>query len=393
MAILFLKGHDRAGRRSNTRTGADPRDARQPGCFTANTGDGPTAANIPGVVAGLDMLYRKYGSKKVAWADLIAPAIEYAEKGYVLDEALPTSIAEGRKFFAEVSRRPRRSICPAARRRGRRRGSSTRTTPTTLRAIARDGAETFYRGAIARRIADDMARHGGLITLDDLAQYRAIERRPLVGRYRDHTVYSAPPPVSYRRAARRDAADPGELPAAGRRDLRDGRGLPALRDRGLEGARPGTAHRGSGALRGQPGPAPRCRRTRSNGSSGSIRRRPRSDRNVPEEGGQARTDRPRDDGVRGRGRRRQHDRDHADAEHVGRQLLRIGGARLSLQQSPARRRRTRPGRFLPLTRSSSTSVPTLLFRRHRAPRRPACPGSPSRRPATRGFPRRSTTSS
>ena len=41
-----------------------------------------------------------------------------------------------------------------------------------------------------------MAAHGGLITLDDLAQYRAIERRPLAGRYRDHAVYSAPPPVS-----------------------------------------------------------------------------------------------------------------------------------------------------------------------------------------------------
>jgi gamma-glutamyltranspeptidase/glutathione hydrolase len=49
---------------------------------------------------------------------------------------------------------------------------------------------------VARRIASDMDAHGGLITLDDLAQYRAIERRPLVGRYRDHTVYSAPPPVS-----------------------------------------------------------------------------------------------------------------------------------------------------------------------------------------------------
>jgi gamma-glutamyltranspeptidase/glutathione hydrolase len=67
---------------------------------------------------------------------------------------------------------------------------------TTLRAIAKEGAETFYRGAVARRIAEDMSKNGGLITLDDMAQYRAIERRPLIGRYRDHGIYSAPPPVS-----------------------------------------------------------------------------------------------------------------------------------------------------------------------------------------------------
>ena len=47
----------------------------------------------------MDMLYRRFGSRKVAWADLIAPAIEYAENGYELDEALPTSIAEGRAYF------------------------------------------------------------------------------------------------------------------------------------------------------------------------------------------------------------------------------------------------------------------------------------------------------
>ena len=66
----------------------------------------------------------------------------------------------------------------------------------TLRAIAKDGAETFYRGAIARRIAADMKAHGGIIEFDDLAQYRAIERKPLAGRFRDYWVFSVPPPVS-----------------------------------------------------------------------------------------------------------------------------------------------------------------------------------------------------
>jgi gamma-glutamyltranspeptidase len=161
----------------------------------ASSGDGPAAANIPGVVAGLDELYRRYGSKKIAWADLIAPAIEHAEKGFVLDEALPTSVAEGRRYFEKY---------PAAKKIYLPDGKLpkpgdrfvNKDYAATLRAIAQGGAQAFYRGEIARRIAADMERNGGLITVDDLAQYRAIERRPLAGRYRDHAVYSAPPPVS-----------------------------------------------------------------------------------------------------------------------------------------------------------------------------------------------------
>lgn len=157
--------------------------------------DGPAAANIPGVVAGLDVLYRRFGSRKIAWSDLIGPAIEYAEGGYDLDEALPTTIAEGRRFF-EKYEAARRIYLPEGRIPSAGDRFVNRDYANTLRAIARDGADTFYRGAVAKRIADDMSRHGGLITLDDLAQYRAIERRPLTGRYRNHVVFSAPPPVS-----------------------------------------------------------------------------------------------------------------------------------------------------------------------------------------------------
>ena len=161
----------------------------------AATGDGPAAANIPGVVAGLDHLYRKYGSRKVTWAALLARAIEHADEGYVLDEALPTSIAEGRRFFEKYPA-SKRIYLPggAAPKPGDR--FVNKEYARTLRAIAGGGAQAFYRGDIARRIVADMSRNGGLITLDDLAQYRAIERKPLAGRYRDHAVYSSPPPVS-----------------------------------------------------------------------------------------------------------------------------------------------------------------------------------------------------
>jgi gamma-glutamyltranspeptidase / glutathione hydrolase len=194
MAVLYLKGM------------AEPiaidykdqvpiRATRDNPLVTAGTGAGASAANIPGVVAGLDHLYRKYGSKTVSWADLIAPAVEYAENGFELDQALPTSIAEGRRLFEKYPAAARIYL-PGGRIPSAGERFVNQDYASTLRSIAKDGADTFYRGVIAKRIADDMAKNGGLITVDDLAQYRAIERRPLMGRYRDHTVFSAPPPVS-----------------------------------------------------------------------------------------------------------------------------------------------------------------------------------------------------
>ena len=163
--------------------------------LASSTGDGASAANIPGVVAGLDLLYRNYASKRIPWSDLVAPAIDFAESGYELDTALPTTIAEGRKLF-EKYRASARIYLPDGKvpKAGDR--FVNKDYAATLRTIAKDGADAFYRGSIARRIAEDMSKNGGLITVDDLAQYRAIVRRPLAGRYRDHQIYSSPPPVS-----------------------------------------------------------------------------------------------------------------------------------------------------------------------------------------------------
>jgi gamma-glutamyltranspeptidase len=157
--------------------------------------DGPAAANIPGVVAGLDHLYKHYGSGKVTWASLIEPAIRLAEEGFVLDEALPTSIAEGRQFlqkYAEAAKifLPGGEVPKPGDR------FVNKDYAATLRAIAKDGADTFYRGAIAKKIAADMDESGGIISYADLAQYRAIERTPVEGRYRGHALFAPGPPVA-----------------------------------------------------------------------------------------------------------------------------------------------------------------------------------------------------
>ncbi len=157
--------------------------------------DGPTVANIPGVVAGLDLLYQKYGSKKVTWAELLAPAIELAENGFILDEALPTTVTVGREGF---SRYPEAAKIYMPNGEIPRPGDRfiNKDLAETLKVLAQEGGQSFYRGSIARRIADDMEANGGIIGVEDLAQYRAMERQPLEGRFRGHKVYSVPPPVS-----------------------------------------------------------------------------------------------------------------------------------------------------------------------------------------------------
>jgi gamma-glutamyltranspeptidase/glutathione hydrolase len=157
-------------------------------------GDGPASANIPGLVAGLDYLYTHYGSGRIGWSDLVAPAIRYAESGFVLDQTLPSTLSEGRQFIEKYPSSvrlflPNRQVPEPGDR------FVNRDLAATLRALADEGADSFYRGTIAQRIAADMAANGGLITAADLAQYRAVEREPVSARYRGHVLYTGGPPV------------------------------------------------------------------------------------------------------------------------------------------------------------------------------------------------------
>ena len=211
--------------------------------------DGPAAANIPGVVAGLDYLYKKYGSGKVKWAELIEPAITLADEGFILDESLPTTIAEGRRFLEKYPESAK-IFLPGGKVPHPGDRFVNKDYANTLRAIAKDGGETFYRGEIARKIAADLEEQGGIIGFADLAQYRAIEREPIVGHYRGHSLYAGGPPVSTGIQLFESLhVLENYQPRAGR--ARDDRcRLPALPDRVVEGARSGAARRRSRALAG-----------------------------------------------------------------------------------------------------------------------------------------------
>ncbi len=82
--------------------------------------DGPVLANVPGTVAGMHSAWRQFGSKKVPWADLLAPAIRAAKDGYVVSEGLATTLTVEREHFCEV-RVEQGAVLPQRRAAARRR--------------------------------------------------------------------------------------------------------------------------------------------------------------------------------------------------------------------------------------------------------------------------------
>jgi gamma-glutamyltranspeptidase/glutathione hydrolase len=150
------------------------------------------AAGVPGTVRGLEYAHRKYGRK--AWAELVAPAIELAGKGFAISYSLARSL-RGSKILAEFPESRRifqnggRFFEPGDR-------LVQPQLARTLARIAREGSRDFYLGETARRLAAAMKANGGLITLDDLSNYAVVERKVLEGQYRGYRILTAPPPSS-----------------------------------------------------------------------------------------------------------------------------------------------------------------------------------------------------
>lgn len=157
--------------------------------------DGPVLANVPGTVAGMHSAFRKYGSGKVTWSETLAPAIRAARDGYVVSEGLATTLATEREHFVKYEGSRAlffRNGQPLVA------GDSLRNPDLawTLERIAKDGADGFYKGEVAKRWVDDIRPKGNAMKLSDLARYFAPEREPVRGTYRGYTIYSSAPPVS-----------------------------------------------------------------------------------------------------------------------------------------------------------------------------------------------------
>ena len=152
--------------------------------------NGHGAVAVPGTVAGLHLAWSDVGT--LPWARLVRPAIELARNGFVISPNFAESLASVLDVLSQS---------PAARAQFSRDGDPYRSGDVltqldlarTLERIAADGPDGFYRGRTAELIARDMEPNGGLITEDDLANYRPLRHRPIVGNYRGHEILSMPP--------------------------------------------------------------------------------------------------------------------------------------------------------------------------------------------------------
>jgi gamma-glutamyltranspeptidase/glutathione hydrolase len=163
------------------------------GKLTRDSLIGWRAAGVPGTVRGLELAQKKYGQQ--SWAELLQPAIDLASKGFPVSHSMMQSLhysAESLSQFPESKLIFLKGGAFYDWNEFLRQPDLART----LERIARQGAKDFYEGETARIIAQEMEKNGGLITLQDLREYQAVERRPLEGDYKGYHIITSPTPSS-----------------------------------------------------------------------------------------------------------------------------------------------------------------------------------------------------
>ncbi len=159
---------------------------------TEKSRNGHLAAGVPGSVYGMAVAHEKFG--KMSWKSLIAPSVKLAREGFPLTE----KEAEGLNRAMEKIRKYS-TVMPSNLERDEWHEGDTISWPElamTLERIAEKGVDGFYKGETAKLIVEEMRRGGGLITYEDLANYRAVWREPVVFNYKDYKMISMGPPSS-----------------------------------------------------------------------------------------------------------------------------------------------------------------------------------------------------
>lgn len=143
---------------------------------------GGLAAGVPGTVAGLDAMHRKFGTKP--WKELLAPAIALAREGAAVDGELARAIAAARndrKLDPLPHAEPEKPL-------------PMPELAAALQRLADAGAGDFYRGQLAKKVVQASRQSGGIIGFRDLREYEPVWRAPLRLRYGAYDVYATPPP-------------------------------------------------------------------------------------------------------------------------------------------------------------------------------------------------------
>ena len=153
---------------------------------------GYNAIGVPGTVHGFWNVHQRFGS--LPWADLLQPAIILAERGFVMSDYMAQTLnnyAEKMSYYDETRNIFLRNYPNLKDSR-----LIQNDLAKTLKRIQKDGLNGFYSGETAYLIASDMRENGGLITEQDLIDYRSVWRDPIKGTYRGKTIVTMPPPSS-----------------------------------------------------------------------------------------------------------------------------------------------------------------------------------------------------
>ena len=154
---------------------------------------GHLAVGVPGSVSGMEYAREKYGTMNRA--RLIAPSVQLAEKGFVLQQGDIDLLLTATKDFREDQASGAIFLKKGEPYKAGDR-LVQRDLARTLREISNRGTDGFYKGWVAKAIADSSQAGKGLITMEDLAQYKTRELAPVECDYRGYRVVSAPPPSS-----------------------------------------------------------------------------------------------------------------------------------------------------------------------------------------------------
>jgi gamma-glutamyltranspeptidase/glutathione hydrolase len=152
------------------------------------------AVGVPGTVMGLELARKKYGT--LSREQLIAPAIKLAKEGIVVSPDLATSLNQAQPRLSKWA--SSKTIFYKKDGKSYQVGDRLKQVDLakSLQAISEQGEKAFYQGQIAKNISQSVQQAGGLITLEDMKNYQAIEREVIKGDYRGYQVISMPPPSS-----------------------------------------------------------------------------------------------------------------------------------------------------------------------------------------------------
>ncbi|TYP70015.1 gamma-glutamyltransferase [Aquimarina intermedia] len=151
---------------------------------------GALAVGVPGTVAGIFEAHKKFGTLPIQ--DILSPVIHLAQKGYVVTEKQQRRFTNYRELFLTVNK----DTIPYAKDIIAGDTIKNIALATTLQALIDKGRDGFYKGAVAEKLVNHLQENGGILTLDDLASYKAVWRKPVQFTYKDLTVISMSPPSS-----------------------------------------------------------------------------------------------------------------------------------------------------------------------------------------------------